>query len=315
MTEQLITNCLGTFIIQHKNIVAKILFKNPDDYKNKKLVEQQEKQLLQKHPEAKKTEFFIFPEQKEFLHSFFEQNITIAKEACKAAVKKEHLIIQAVEAMQEIEKAANPLAKKLRDWYSLYCPEISEQIEKHESFVHVILSKEKAELMREFKIIKSMGADISKAELQPMKEFAASLEQFYEREKALEQYVEKTMQDIAPNLTAVVGAVLGAQLLSYAGSLEKLAGMPSSTIQLLGAENALFRHLRKQGRSPRHGIIITHPLLASAKNEYHGKIARRIAGVISIAAKLDYFHGDQYKGYELREKLEKQVQEIEKQKK
>lgn len=315
MTEQLITNCLGTFIIQNKKIMAKILFKNPEEYKNKKLVEQQEKQLLQKHPQAKKTDSFVFPQHKEFLHSFFEQSISIAKEACKAAVKKEHLIMQAVEAMQVIEKAANPLTKKLRDWYALYCPEISEGIEKHEAFVNTILTKEKAILLKEWKINTSMGADISKADLQPMREFAESVQQLYDREKALEQYLEKAMQDIAPNLIAVAGATLGAQLLSYAGSLKKLAGMPSSTIQLLGAENALFRHLRKQGRSPRHGIIVMHPLLASAKNEYHGKIARRLAGAISIAAKLDYFHGDQYKGYELREKLEKQVKEIEKQKK
>lgn len=309
MTE-LITNCIGTFILKNNKITDRILFKNLIDYNNQKLVAHNEAILIKKYPDAKKQTDFIFPQAKEFLPLLQQCNLIFAKEACKSAVKKEHKVIQAVEAVKEIEKVFNQLIKKIREWYSLHCPELVENINKHETFLEIILSKERTDILRELNISKTIGADFSKIELAPLKELAISLKNLCTVKKTLEEYIEKTMLDIAPNLTAVAGSLLAAELLSHTGSLEKLAMFPSSTIQLIGAENALFRHMRAQGKSPRHGIIIKHPLLASAKNEYHGKIARMIAGAISLAAKIDYFHGNAYSGYELREKLEKRVRII-----
>ena len=93
--------------------------------------------------------------------------------------------------------------------------------------------------------------------------------------------------------------------MTHAGSIKKLAEMPASTIQLLGAEKALFRHLKTKARCPRHGLIINHPLLANAKQKDHGKIARHLASSMALAARVDFFQGDPNTGFKLREKLDK----------
>src|SRR3989338_3557635 len=306
MAQILVTNFIGTFIIQENKIIDKILFRDLE-YKNKHHVQHCEAELLKKHPIAKKETTFTFPQSKEFLKRFWEINMVVAKQACKDAVRKEHFIMQAVASMEDIEKAVNPLVKRCREWYALHCPEVNEKVTNHEAFIEIITTKKKQEILDEFNIATTMGADIATIDIEPMENFGKQIKVLYDFKKQLEEYIEKALHDLAPNLLAVAGPVLAAELLLHAGSLEKLGKMPASTIQLLGAENALFLHLKKQGNCPRHGIIVKHPLLAGAKGEYHGKIARKLAGILSIAARLDRFHGDQYKGFALREKLDKDV--------
>ncbi|MBI5001889.1 NOP58 family protein [Candidatus Woesearchaeota archaeon] len=306
MAQILVTNFIGIFIIQENKIIDKILFRDLE-YKNKHHAQHCEAELLKKHPEAKKETTFTFPQEKEFLKKFWEINIAVAKQACKDAVRKEHFIMQAVASMEDIEKAVNPLVKRCREWFALYCPEVNEKVANHEAFIEIITTKSKQEILDEFNIATTMGADIATIDIEPMEEFGKQIKLLYNFKKQLEEYIEKALHDIAPNLLAVAGPVLAAELLLHAGSLEKLGKMPASTIQLLGAENALFLHLKKQGNCPRHGIIVKHPLLAGAKGEYHGKVSRKLAGILSIAARLDRFHGDQYKGFALREKLDKDV--------
>ena len=118
------------------------------------------------------------------------------------------------------------------------------------------------------------------------------------------------MNELAPNLTLIAGHTLGARLLSIAGSLERLAGMPSSTIQVIGASNALFKHLKGKATSPKHGVIFRHPLVNSAPKHQRGRIARAVASRISLAARLDYYSGELKTG--LQEELMKKVQEIRK---
>ncbi len=307
MTQIVVTTCIGVFVIENNQIIDRMLFKEITDYQNKKQVEQYEQQLLKKHQAAKKETNFVFPQSKEFLKKFWEINIAVAKQACKDAVRKEHFIMQAVASIQDIEKAVNPLVKRCREWYALYCPEVNEKIANHEAFIEIITTKKKEEIIEEFNITTTMGADIATIDVEPLENYGKQIKILYHLKKQLEEYIEKALHDLAPNLLAVAGPVLAAELLLHAGSLEKLGKMPASTIQLLGAENALFLHLKKQGNCPRHGIIVKHPLLAAAKSEYHGKVARKLAGILSIAARLDRFHGDPYKGFELREKLDKDV--------
>ncbi len=117
------------------------------------------------------------------------------------------------------------------------------------------------------------------------------------------------MRKIAPNLSAIAGPVLGARLLAKAGGLKKLALLPASTIQVIGAEKALFRHLRTGARPPKHGILFQHPLVRNAKKWQRGKIARTIAAKLAIAAKEDYF-GGKYIADDLRKEIEERVKEI-----
>lgn len=310
MAEYIVTNCIGTFVIHGKKITDKILFKNSLDFTNSSLVEQYKKQLQKKYPQAKVTIDYVFPQTKEYLQQFQAVAVELAKKACKESVTRQHSVMQAVEAIASLEKTINLLIKKLREWYALYCPEADETYTNHEIFLKVILLKTKEQILWDLQKKQSLGADFSQMDLAPLRGYAHRIQELYAEKEKLEYYIDDAMEDIAPCLKAIAGSVLAAELLARAGSLQRLACMPSSTVQMLGAENALFRFLKKQGRCPRHGIIIKHPLLASAKNNVHGKIARKIASAVSIAAKIDYFKGDAYKGYEMREKLEKDVEKI-----
>jgi len=107
--------------------------------------------------------------------------------------------------------------------------------------------------------------------------------------KELSAFVEAEMEDELPVFSSVAGAILGARILAQAGSKKRLAFLPSSTVQLLGAEKALFSHLKKQGSCPKHGHIFNHPLIQKLPKQKRGKAARILAGKLSLAAKLDYF--------------------------
>jgi nucleolar protein 56 len=125
----------------------------------------------------------------------------------------------------------------------------------------------------------------------------------------MESYVDKTMEEVAPNTRAVAGALLGARLIAIAGSLRNLAMRPASTIQVLGAEKALFRSLKTGARPPKHGLIFQHALLHDAKRWQRGKIARVLAGKLAIAVRTDAF-GGRYVGDALKADIDKRLEEI-----
>jgi nucleolar protein 56 len=125
----------------------------------------------------------------------------------------------------------------------------------------------------------------------------------------MENYMDKTMEEIAPNIKALVGSLLGARLIATSGGLTNLARRPASTIQVLGAEKALFRSLKTGTRPPKHGMIFQHTLLHEAKRWQRGKIARALAGKLAIAARIDAFGtGGVYE--KLRADLAKRIDEI-----
>lgn len=121
---------------------------------------------------------------------------------------------------------------------------------------------------------------------------AEEVDHLLERRGDLVSTVERLMHDLAPNLTALAGPLLGARLIALAGGLEQLAKMPSSTVQVLGAEDALFAHLRGEAPSPKHGIIFTHVYIRDTHPNDRGSAARALAGKLSIAARIDHYAGD-----------------------
>ena len=127
--------------------------------------------------------------------------------------------------------------------------------------------------------------------------------------KRLEKQIEEDMAKIAPNTSALVGPVIGARMISLAGSLERLAFMPASTIQILGAEKALFRFKKEGGKPPKHGVIFQHPLVNKAPLKDRGKIARAFAAKIAIAVKADVFTKKNISD-NLKEDLDKRIKEI-----
>ena len=110
-----------------------------------------------------------------------------------------------------------------------------------------------------------------------------------EEKERKENYLQKLVNELYPNLSYILPAKITAQLVEKAGGVEKLALMPSSTIQLLGAEKALFKHLKFGTKAPKHGFIFQHPFVSSKPKELRGRAARVLANKIALAARADAF--------------------------
>ena len=152
----------------------------------------------------------------------------------------------------------------------------------------------------------SMGADIDLSIVQQYANQIISLDEYREE---LEEYLNGLMEDVAPNLMAIIGSLIGAKLITKAGSLKKLAFMPASRIQLLGAETALYRFLKTGKGIPKHGLIFQWNQIRGSKAYLRGKISRVVSGKIGIAAKVDYFKGD-FIGEVLSKDLSNKIKEI-----
>ena len=159
---------------------------------------------------------------------------------------------------------------------------------------------------------KSMGSPIEDKVLKEVQLLALNALNIKEERIVLEKFIESEMQDIAPNFSKIAGPMLAARMLEEAGSIKKLALMPSSTIQMLGAEKALFRHLKNHSvKPPKHGLIFMHSLIQKAGRDNRGKMARALAGKLSIAVRADYFDKrDISKG--LQESLDKRFAQLKK---
>ena len=219
-------------------------------------------------------------------------------------------LAKAVSTIQDLNETINILNERLRDWYSLHHPELEEEVGE-DRFLELIEQFGNREKMKDESEIssESVGGDITETEENHYKSLAALILQNKKFRSELWGYVENRMREMAPTITELTGPKLGAELIKEAGSLEKLAKMPSSTIQVLGAEKALFRHLDTGAKPPKHGLILQHPYVHKAEQENRGKIARAFANKIAIAARVDYF-GSENKGPQLREELEERIKEI-----
>ena len=149
----------------------------------------------------------------------------------------------------------------------------------------------------------SIGADLSQEDINPIKSMAHQIYELYQLRESQLSYISNLMDKYCPNIKAVCDAMVAAKLIEHAGSLKRLSILPASTVQILGAEKALFRHMKTGARPPRHGVIVGHALIAAAADRMHGKIARTLADKISIASKVDYFKG-KFIGDKLRKELE-----------
>jgi nucleolar protein 56 len=216
-----------------------------------------------------------------------DANLRLTKQQIKDTVKPDLLIINTSNAIEELDKVANALVKRLREWYALYDPELEHAYKDHKAFVEAVLTRTSQ------RTDDTMGGEIAEVDLAIILQEAATVQQLYVQREELLIYLELIMDQHTKNVKALAGATIGAKLLAMAGSLERLSRLPSSTIQLLGAETALFRHLRnKKSKPPKHGIIFNHQLLQRAPRAMRGKVARALADKLSIAAKLDYFKGE-----------------------
>lgn len=242
----------------------------------------------------------------DFLRSNYEQfdlsseeiteiyrNLAIYKIKKESASEDKHLI-QAINSIDEIDESISKLIERIREWYALYFPEM-DTIKNNETYIKLISQNKTKENIVKAKPdafpteIIDINEDIDPNDLEIMNNYANSIYELQKTRKNIEEYIDKKMETIAPNLRLLVGSSLGAKLISHAGGLKRLAMYPSSTVQIMGAEKALFRHLKSGDRPPKYGLIYQHPQVRGAKWWNRGKVARMLAGMISHAVRRDVF--------------------------
>ena len=239
---------------------------------------------------------------------------------------RDKYIAQAINSIDDINSILNLIYARLSEWYGIHFPELLDLVRDNNQYIRLVskmrgkvrseivseeidtLSERRQELIHQA-AESSLGADISTYDMNPISNLASFGVEILNTKETLETYIEESMKVVAPNLQLLVGSLLGARLISLAGSLENLAKRSSGTIQVLGAEKALFRHLRSGEDPPKHGVIFQSQYIHSAKKHQRGKIARALAGKLSIASRVDFFSGE-FIAPTLVENLEKRIEEI-----
>lgn len=251
----------------------------------------------------------------QFLH---DVSMELARSAiAEAGTKRDLYAIQTVRCIEDLDKTLNLLAGRIREWYGLHFPELDRIIEKHDTYIRLVqnlgprdsfshenlvklgMPQDRASAISEI-AQKSSGAEMPSPDMEWLRQVCSMVLELYGLREAAEKYADKVMVEVAPNLTSVLGAVLSAKLISIAGGLDQVAKMPASTLQVLGAEKALFRTLKTGARPPKHGIIFQYAPIHQAPRWLRGKIARAVAGKLAIASRMDAFgggnQGDRFRG-------------------
>ncbi len=227
--------------------------------------------------------------------------------------KKDFMIMRVIGIIDELDKTLNTLSELLREWYGLHFPELAKEVGSNERFTEIIAKHGDRENIGDKKLKelaeKSSGMPLSDDDIRELQDFSKTMITLFEEKKKLTKYLEIITKETMPNLSATAGPLLAARLLALAGGLDKISKLPSSTIQLLGAEKALFRHLRGEGKAPKYGVIFGHGYIQNAPKELKGKIARMVASKLTLAARMDRF-SDKDRGEELRKELEEQIKKI-----
>ncbi len=236
-------------------------------------------------------------------------------------------ISQSINALDEIDKISNTLGTRMREWYGLHFPELDNLLQNANTYSLLVsncgkrdnITKEFLETIdipeNKIEIItevskRSRGGKITEQNLLIVQNIAQQVISLNKIRKNLEDHIDASMEDVAPNVKGLLTATVGARLISKAGSLRRLASLSASTIQILGAEKALFRTLKTGSDPPKHGILFQHPVIHSAPKWQRGKMARAIAAKTAIAARLDVYGQNPEVNQALSDKLSDRLTEI-----
>nr|KMM72831.1 nucleolar protein 5A [Coccidioides posadasii RMSCC 3488] len=217
--------------------------------------------------------------------------------------KIDTMIVQAIALLDDLDKELNTYAMRVKEWYGWHFPEMAKILNDNMAYAKVVLkmgmrsnsdSADLSEILPEeiegavkAAANRSMGTDISNEDLENIQCLAEQVVGFAEYRQQLASYLTARMTAIAPNLTALVGELVGARLIAHAGSLVNLSKSPASTIQILGAEKALFRALKTKHDTPKYGLIYHASLIGQATGKNKGKMARVLAAKAAIGLRVD----------------------------
>ncbi|GMI65269.1 hypothetical protein HRI_000196200 [Hibiscus trionum] len=246
-----------------------------------------------------------------------------------SADKVDTMIVQAIGLLDDLDKELNTYAMRVREWYGWHFPELTKIVQDNILYAKSvklmgdranaakldfseILPEEVETEVKEAAVI-SMGTEINDLDLINIKELCDQVLNLSEYRAQLYDYLKSRMNTVAPNLTALVGELVGARLIAHGGSLLNLAKQPGSTVQILGAEKALFRALKTKHSTPKYGLIYHASLVGQAAPKHKGKISRSLAAKAALAIRCDALGDDQDNsmGLENRAKLEARLRALE----
>uniref|UniRef100_K7FH63 Nucleolar protein 56 n=1 Tax=Pelodiscus sinensis TaxID=13735 RepID=K7FH63_PELSI len=221
----------------------------------------------------------------------------------------DNMIIQSISLLDQLDKDINTFSMRVREWYGYHFPELIKIVSdnytycclaKHignrkelseeslEGLEEIVMDSAKAQAILDASR-SSMGMDISPIDLINIESFSSRVISLSEYRKGLQEYLRSKMSQVAPSLSALIGEVVGARLISHAGSLTNLAKYPASTVQILGAEKALFRALKTRGNTPKYGLIFHSTFIGRAAARNKGRISRYLANKCTTASRIDCF--------------------------
>lgn len=330
----LVTKWFGIFLVDEKNgriIDKKLMPKDPDVIAEKLASIQkgsiidEERELAGKMPkisvsgarlsELGKPIFYdsSFLDPKSF---GFDENLMhsamlgLGKLRTSEPIPRDRSLVHAIRGLDDIIESSNLLNERLHEWYGMHFPELADIAKDNEYALLIAETGDRESIIKELSLdISSIGADIDNDDLREIMGLADIIVRLHEEKERMEVYISEIASETAPNMCAIIDAPLTARLISLAGGLERLSTLPSSTVQLLGAEKAMFRHLRSGKRPPKHGVIYQHPDVHRSPYWQRGKIARALAGKVLIAAKIDANKGE-FRGELLKEELKARIKDI-----
>merc|ERR1711988_1376735 len=239
------------------------------------------------------------------------------------------MVVQAIGLLDDLDKEVNTYAMRIKEWYGWHFPEMQKIVVDNTMYAKTVLelgmiknAKEAdlsdilpEEMESELKAaaMLSMGIEISDEDLENINALCHQTVKLTEYRTELYDYLKNRMAAIAPNLTVLVGELVGARLISHAGSLMNLAKQPASTVQILGAEKALFRALKTKKDTPKYGLIYHASLIGQSAPKLKGKISRVLAAKLSLCSRVDAL-GDQTDptlGQEFKEYVERRLSSLE----
>jgi len=224
--------------------------------------------------------------------------------------RQDNMIIQSISLLDTLDKDINTFSMRIKEWYGWHFPELVKIVGDNYKYSRCVkmvkakssLSDESVDLLQEIldddegmakQVVEaaktSMGYDISEIDMVNVQTFADRVINLEEYRQRLREYLNSRMHSVAPNLSALIGEIVGARLISHAGSLTNLAKYPASTVQILGAEKALFRALKTKGNTPKYGLIFHSSFIGRASQKNKGRISRYLANKCSIASRIDCF--------------------------
>ncbi len=232
-------------------------------------------------------------------------------------------LVKAIGLIQTLDEISNIMFEQVREWYALYFPELERKVKDPEAYLRLVYEltekenftqKKVGEFYKNEKVAaeletlakNSVGAKASKETIAEIKLLSLNSLNLKEERKFLSNYAENIAKKIMPNFSVIAGGVLAGKMLAKAGSLKKLSMMPASTIQILGADKAIFAHIKSGAKSPKHGLLFQHPIVSSVPKKLKGKAAKLVAAKLTIAVKADYFSKENI-SEKLKQDLDKKV--------